>query len=176
MNYSGYIYLYAVPERGKTKTGQAMIYIAYRGIHQENLREADLFRASEDLNATLFIDVLNLWKKAQREGSEDILLQRYEKGAKIRRVIHPDRGSFRDSRYYSTYGATVIASNEAISQILESRSFPVDMPYAARNFPKPTPEAGLPYRERLVAWRAHNLGTELPAPKALIQGRLNDIA
>ena len=95
LEYAGYIYLYAVPERGKTKTGQAMTYVAYRGIHQGNLREADLFRASEDLGATLFLDVLNLWKKAQREGSEDILLQRYEKGARVRRVLNPERGALR---------------------------------------------------------------------------------
>jgi ribonucleotide reductase beta subunit family protein with ferritin-like domain len=175
LQYSGYIYLYAVPERGKTKTGQAIIYVAYRGIHQGNLREADLFRASEDLGATLFLDVLSLWKRAQREGSEDILLQRYEKGARVRRVLNPERGAFKDSRYYGVYGATVIASNEAISHILESRSFPVDMPYSPKNFPKPTPEAGLPLRERLVAWRARHLGLELPAPKELTLGRLNDI-
>lgn len=176
LDYSGYIYLYAVPERGKTKTGQAMIYIAFRGIHQENLREADLFRASDDIGATLFLDIQNLSKKAQREGSEDILLQRFEKGARVRRVLYPEKGRFKDSRWYSIYGATVIASNEPISNILESRAFPIIMPFSAKNFPKPTPEMGLPFRERLVAWRAHNLGMKLPEPKELASGRLNDIA
>jgi len=50
------------------------------------------------------------------------------------------------------------------------------MPYSANNFPKPTPEMGLPLRERLVAWRAHNLEIQLPEPKELTPGRLNDIA
>ncbi len=176
LDYSGYIYLYAVPERGKTKTGQAMIYVAFRGIHQENLREADLFRASDDIGATLFLDIQNLSKKAKREGSEDILLQRFEKGARVRRVHNPERGRFKDSRWYSIYGATVIATNEPISNILESRSFPIDMPFSVKNFPKPTPEMGLPFRERLVAWRAHNVGIKLPEPKELIAGRLNDMA
>jgi len=50
------------------------------------------------------------------------------------------------------------------------------MPYSAKNFPKPTPETGLCFRERLVSWRAHNLDTQLPEPNELTLGRLNDIA
>ncbi len=178
LNYSGYIYLYAVPERGKTKTGQAMIYVSYRGIHQENLREANLFRSSHDLAATLFIDVSNLSKKAIRESSLDIVLQRFEKGAKVQRVLHPEWGPFKDSRFYDIFGATVIATNEPINDIMESRSFPIDMPFAHSNFPKPQPHHGLPFRERLVAWRAHFLIDKLtlPSPPQFPTGRLNDIA
>ena len=178
LNYSGYIYLYAVPERGKTKTGQAMIYVSYRGIHQENLREANLFRSSHDLAATLFIDVSNISKKAIRESSLDIVLQRFEKGAKVQRVLHPEWGPFKDSRFYDIFGATVIATNEPINDIMESRSFPIDMPFAHSNFPKPQPHHGLPFRERLLAWRAHFLIDKpvLPSPPQFPMGRLNDIA
>ncbi len=178
LNYSGYIYLYAVPERGKTKTGQAMIYVSYRGIHQENLREANLFRSSHDLAATLFIDVSNLSKKAIRESSLDIILQRFEKGAKVQRVLHPEWGPFKDSRFYDIFGATVIATNEPINEVMESRSFPIDMPFAHTNFPKPQPQHGLPFRERLLAWRAHFLIDKLALPPArqFPMGRLNDIA
>lgn len=178
LSYSGYIYLYAVPERGKTKTGQSMIYVAYRGIHQENLREANLFRSSHDLAATLFIDVSNLSKKAVRESSLDIVLQRFEKGAKVQRVLHPEWGPFKDSRFYDIFGATIIATNEPINEVMESRSFPIDMPFAHNNFPKPQPQHGLPFRERLLAWRAHFLVDKLilPPPPQFPMGRLNDIA
>ncbi len=178
LNYSGYIYLYAVPERGKTKTGQSMIYVSYRGIHQENLREANLFRSSHDLAATLFIDVSNLSKKAVRESSLDIVLQRFEKGAKVQRVLHPEWGPFKDSRFYDIFGATAIATNEPINEVMESRSFSIDMPFAHVNFPKPQPQHGLPFRERLLAWRAHFLLDKLalPLPPQFPMGRLNDIA
>jgi hypothetical protein len=178
LNYSGYIYLYAVPERGKTKTGQSMIYVSYRGIHQENLREANLFRSSHDLGATLFIDVSNLSKKAVRESSLDVVLQRFEKGAKVQRVLHPEWGPFKDSRFYDIFGATVIATNEPINEVMESRSFPIDMPFAHSNFPKPQPHHGLPFRERLLAWRAHFLIDKLALPSSpqFPMGRLNDIA
>ena len=155
-----------------------MIYVSYRGIHQENLREANLFRSSHDLAATLFIDVSNISKKAIRESSLDIVLQRFEKGAKVQRVLHPEWGPFKDSRFYDIFGATVIATNEPINDIMESRSFPIDMPFAHSNFPKPQPHHGLPFRERLLAWRAHFLIDKLalPLPPQFPMGRLNDIA
>jgi hypothetical protein len=155
-----------------------MIYVSYRGIHQENLREANLFRSSHDLAATLFIDVSNISKKAIRESSLDIVLQRFEKGAKVQRVLHPEWGPFKDSRFYDIFGATVIATNEPINEVMESRSFPIDMPFAHNNFPKPQPHHGLPFRERLLAWRAHFLIDKLafPSPPQFPMGRLNDIA
>lgn len=39
IKYSPIICLFAVPERGKTRTGQGMIYLSYRGIHVESLKE-----------------------------------------------------------------------------------------------------------------------------------------
>jgi len=176
LNYSGYIYLYAVPGRGKTKTGQSAIHVAYRGIHQENVREADLFRASNDLAASIFIDVQNLSKKVERAGSEDILLNRFEKGLTVRRITNYEKGPFKDSRYFEVFGPTIIASNESINEILETRSFPIIMPYSTKNYPKPKPKDGLPFRERLVAFRAHRMEKELAPPRTLVTGRVNDIA
>src|SRR5205814_583731 len=45
--YSPMLAFYAVPERGKSRTGRALIYLARRGIHTETLREANLFRDSQ---------------------------------------------------------------------------------------------------------------------------------
>src|SRR3990172_9879953 len=46
--YLPMILFYAVPERGKSRTGKAAIYISFRGIHVVDLREANLFRYSQD--------------------------------------------------------------------------------------------------------------------------------
>src|SRR4030067_2586284 len=115
------ILFYAVPERGKTRTGKAAIYIAYRGVHCVDLREANLFRFAQDLRATLFIDIMDLWKKAEKNGSEDILLLRCEKGAKATRVIYPEKGAFRDTVYDSVSGPTFIATNQPVHKILDTR-------------------------------------------------------
>src|SRR5215813_2513536 len=158
----------AVAERGKSRTGKAITHVAMRGLRTETLREANIFRWSEDLGATIFFDVLNLWKKAEREKSEDILLNRFEEGLKAARVLHPEKGRFEDTRYFDVFGATIIATNESVHKILDTRCLTISMPPAKKRFDtEPTPELGLPLRERLLAWRAHRMGHLLPEmPKA----------
>lgn len=58
--YSPEICLYAVTERGKTRTGKAMIYVARRGVHVESLRDAYLVRLAHNCQAALFFDCLDL--------------------------------------------------------------------------------------------------------------------
>jgi len=176
VQYSPIICLFAVPERGKSRTGKGMIHVAYRGIHVESLRDAYLVRVANDLHASLFFDVKDIWRKAEKNGSEDILLHRFEKGAKVPRVLFPDRGVHRDIVYYSIFGPTIIGTNEAVHQILETRAVPIKMPETNTRFENDvTPELSLSLKERLVAFRARHLGESLldiPKPAA---GRLGDI-
>jgi hypothetical protein len=166
----------AVAERGKSRTGKAITHVAMRGLRTETLREANIFRWSEDLGATIFFDVLNLWKKAEREKSEDILLNRFEKGAKAARVLYPEKGRFEDTRYFDIFGATIIATNESVHKILDTRCLTTSMPPAKKRYDtEPTPELGLPLRERLVAWRAHRLGQRLPEMQKAYADRFGDI-
>jgi DNA primase catalytic core len=176
VQYSPFIELFAIPERGKSRTGKGAAYVSYRGIHIENLREANLIRMANDWQATLFVDVMDLWKKAEKEGSIDILLHRYEKGATVGRVLNPEKGAFEDITYYGVFGATIIGSNKPIHEIMETRSVLIPMPESEKEFEiDVTPELGLPYKERLVAFRARNIDKALPEIKKPIKGRLGDI-
>ena len=58
VQYSPMLWLFAVPERGKSRTGKGIILVAYRGIHVESLREAYLIRVPEYFQPTLFFDVV----------------------------------------------------------------------------------------------------------------------
>jgi hypothetical protein len=89
--YSPEICLYAVPERGKSRTGKGMIYVARRGVHVESLRDAYLVRLANNFQATIFFDVMNLWKKTEKTGCEDIILGRFERGLVVPRVLYPER-------------------------------------------------------------------------------------
>lgn len=174
--HSPIICLFAVPERGKTRTGQGMIYVAYRGIHLESLRDGYLVRVAHDLHASLFLDVMDIWKKAEQYQSEDILLHRFERGARVPRVMHPYRGPHRDIIYYSVFGPTVISTNENVHHILETRMIQILMPQTTRQFETDvTPEKGLIFRERLVAFRARHFGEKLPDILKPVLGRLGDI-
>jgi len=176
MHYSPELCFLAVPERGKTRTGEAIIHVAYRGIHVESLREAYILRFAANLGGTIFFDVMNLWRKAEREGSEDIILGRFERGFTVPRVLFPERGPHQDTAYYSIFGPTVIATNEAVHHILDTRAVTIAMPEARRRFEaEVTPESARPFRERLVAFRARHLGGELPEVRKPTTGRLGDI-
>jgi len=175
-HYSPIICLYAVPERGKSRTGKGMINVAYRGIHVESLREAYLLRVANDLGASLFFDVRDIWRKAERSNSEDILLLRFERGAKVARVLYPDRGAHEDMRYYNIFGPTVIGTNEGVHHILETRAIQINMPESTRSFENEvTPGSALSLKERLVLFRARHLGQTLPDVAKPAKGRLGDI-
>lgn len=176
VQYSPIICLFAVPERGKSRTGKGMIHVAYRGIHVESLRDAYLVRVAQNFQASLFFDVKDIWNKAEANGSEDILLHRFEKGAKVPRVLFPERGPYQDTVYYSVFGPTVIGTNEGVHRILETRAVQINMPETSKRFENDvTPEGSLPFKERLIAFRAAHLGetfADIPKPAA---GRLGDI-
>jgi hypothetical protein len=177
IDYCGYLLFYAVPERGKSRTGKSVTYVAFRGIHLVELREATIFRYSEYLHGTLFFDLLDVSKKAERNGSDDILLLRAEKGACCCRILNSDDGPFNDMNYFSIYGPTIIASNEELHKILETRCLPIIMPNRPGNYENPRPELALELKERLTAFRAKNFCISFPdlEPQEGISGRLWDI-
>lgn len=178
IHYLLMLLFFAVPERGKSRTGKAVSYISYRGVHVVDLREANLFRFSQNLKATLFFDMMDLWKKAEKNGAEDILLLRYEKGARATRVIYPEKGAFKDTVYYDIYGATIIATNEPVHKILGSRCIDIAMPNKPGDYENPTPEEAQELKERLTAWRARVMNEPLPAIDIIqgLNGRLWDIS
>jgi hypothetical protein len=174
--YSPELCFFAVPERGKSRTGKGMIYVARRGVHVESLRDAYLVRLAHNFQAAIFFDVMNLWKKAEKAGSEDIILGRFERGIKVPRVLYPERGAHRDTVYYEIFGPTIIATNVQVHNILDTRAVQINMPQTDRNFEQDvTPEAALPFKERLTAFRAHSLGERLPDAAKPASGRLGDI-
>jgi DNA primase len=176
MQYSPEFCLVAVPERGKSRTGKGIICVAYRGIHVESLRDAYIVRFAHYFGGTIFFDVMGLWRKAERECSQDVILGRFERGVKVPRVLYPDRGPHQDTVYFSIFGPTIIGTNESIHHILDTRAVTIVMPEATRRFEEDvTPEAARPFRERLVAFRARHLNEPLPEVNKPAAGRLGDI-
>lgn len=176
--YSPILLFYAVPERGKSRTGKSLTYLAFRGIHLSELREANILRYCEYLRSTLFFDIMDVWKKAERTGCGDLLLGRFEKGQKASRVLYPDKGAFKDMKHYDVYGPTIIASNEQLHKILDTRCLQIIMPNLPGNYENPHPETALTLKARLTAWRAKNLSAQLPDMEPLegVSGRLWDIS
>jgi hypothetical protein len=174
--YSPIICLFAVPERGKSRTGKGMMYVAYRGLHVESLNDPYIVRMAENFRASIFFDVMDIWKKAERKEAVDILLHRYEKGATVPRVMYPELGAFRDTVYFSIFGPTVIGTNKDVHRILETRAITINMPETGRQFENDVrPENALALKEQLVAFRGWHLGQGLPEASKPARGRLGDI-
>jgi hypothetical protein len=174
--FSPMICLFSVPERGKSRTGKAMIYVSYRGMRVESLREAYIFRIADCFQASIFFDVQDLWQKAEDNQSEDIFLNRFEKGMKVPRVLYPERGKFKDMVFFNVFGPTVIATNQSVDAILETRAITINMPDTTTIFENLVEEGkSLPLKERLVLFRARHLGKQLPDTENPAGGRLGEM-
>lgn len=133
-------------------------------------------RLASHHQASVFFDITHLWKKVQQNQSEDVLLHRFERGGIVSRVMYPERGAFRDTVHFTVFGATVIATNHGVPEVLQTRAIQLNMPDSAKPFDtKPTPEAARPLKERLVAFRARHLGKSLPAVPKSAARRLGDL-
>jgi hypothetical protein len=162
IHYFPILTFFAVPERGKSRTGKAIINVAYRGVHLADFREAIIFRYSQYYKSTLFLDVKDLSKKAERNNADDILLQRFEKSATVSRVINIDWGAFRDMVHYDIFGPTIIATNTNINRILDTRCIPINMPSKPGHYKNLDRNEALEMKERLIAWRARVMDKPLP--------------
>jgi hypothetical protein len=178
VRYLPVIYFYAVAERGKSRTAKTMLATSYRGQHLVDIRPANIVRFAENFGATIFFDVTDLWKSAEKSDGTDILLGRFEKGSQIVRVLNPDKGPFADQTYFNVYGSTIVATNEPANITFESRCLSITMPNVPGKYENLSPEMGVPLKERLTAFRARMMNTPLPVvePIAGITGRLWDIS
>lgn len=178
VHYIPVIYFFAVAERGKSRTAKTILSVGYRGQHLTDIRPANIFRFSQNLGATIFFDVTDLWKSAEKADGHDILLGRFEKGCQVVRVLSPDKGPFADQTYFDIYGSTVVATNEPANLTFESRCLSITMPNRPGEYENLSPEMGLPFKERLTAWRARMMDRRLPHvdPIPGISGRLWDIS
>ena len=176
-DYSPYMCFCGPPERGKSRCGKGMTFVAYRGVRLESLSIAHLVRLATDLKASLFFDVTDFTKKAKREQDGDCILLRFERGASVFRVLRPGRGAHKDMELYRVFGATIVGTNQPVDELHETRSLLFHMPSSGNTFEMDiTPELGLPLKERLVAFRAYHLGKTLPECRKPVGSRLGDIS
>jgi len=174
--YSPIILFVGPSERGKSRMGEAMIFASYRGIALTLLREPTLRRMSDYFEASLFIDLTDFWGTAMPNMARDVVLARFGRGPKSIAVMHPEKGPYKDMAVFKNFGPTIIATNKETEWVLGSRAITIRPPAAKREFPNDVvEEAALPLRERLVAFRARNLGNPMPAVDKPSPHRLGDI-
>ncbi|MBU6501151.1 MAG: hypothetical protein KGI72_04985 [Patescibacteria group bacterium] len=175
-DFSPIIYFLGLPEKGKSRMLKSMIYIARRGLRKISLTDAQVLRDCTHIDATLALDMMNLWEKIEKAGSEDVFLNRPERGIDVSRVNRPEKGAFQDTDYYTVFGPTIFATNETIHEILDTRAIPIIMVNSKKEFTlKVQPEDALPIKEKLTAWRASTMGDMWPDVGRIAKSRLGDI-
>jgi len=175
--YFPYLWFFGLPERGKSRIVKALTRLSWRGLYTETLNEAYIFRFAESFAGTLGLDVYELSGRAQKRGSHDLLLGRFDEGMKVPRVIAPEKGPFKDMRYYRVAGPTILATNTEIpaKDPLRSRCLKITMPEARGIYPNHTESDLSELRACLLAFRARHLRRVLPNVPKPVPGRLGDL-
>lgn len=175
--YFPYLWFFGLPERGKSRMVKVLTRLSWRGLYTETLNEAYIFRFAESFAGTIGLDVYELSGRAQKKGSHDLLLGRYDEGMKVPRVIAPDKGPFNDMRYYRVAGPTILATNTEIpaKDPLRSRCLKITMPEARGIYPNHSQSDLFELRAGLLAFRARHLNSSLPDVAKPVAGRLGDL-
>jgi hypothetical protein len=176
IQYYPIIWFYAIPGRGKSRTAKGIIYVSWRGVILTSVHEAHMIRLATNHRSTIFVDAMDLWKKVERAGMQDVLLNRFERGSKFPRVKFPEKGPFEDTVFYDVGGPTIMATNKVVDNTLGTRAVQIVMPETDKIFENDVLEInGLPFKERLLALRARWLNRQLPEVSKPVKGRLGDI-
>ncbi|MCX6791878.1 MAG: hypothetical protein NT149_02470 [Candidatus Gottesmanbacteria bacterium] len=176
LHFSPILYLFAVKERGKSRTGKGCLYVSRRGVFTETVREPDIIRWGNDHKAALGFDVKNFPKKIERANCDDLILARYERGSSSSRTLWPERGPFRDTKSFKLFGPTIVMTNRPVDDIIESRAISIDMKPSARVFNDPVlPEDALDLKAKLTGFRFRHKDTKLKKIDKPLPGRLGDI-
>ena len=177
---SPYVALTGPPEVGKSRATATCIHAARRGILTPTAREASLIRYAHDHRATIGLDTIDFMEQVQP--IQDFFASRTKNdGTVTSRVTDYGKGAFVCQQHFTSYGATFVTSNRAISEDwLASRTLVIAAIRATREFLVPVDrDAALVLRERGTAFRARVLRLarteQLPEPERIAEGRLGDL-
>ena len=168
LDYSPVLFLFGVSERGKSRIGKTIAFMSYRGIPTGTLNEAALFWWPDRFEPTLFVDVVDVKKKAMARGSLDTLCNRFERGHKELR-INPEKAGSQVFRTHAPFGPTILASNEMLDECFTSRGLFLVPPNAPGVYKKPHESDLVRRRAMLTAWRWWTMAEE-QAPDPNVRG------
>jgi len=176
--YTPYIFLVGPPGVGKTHTGQLLARLAYRGVCVNSLRPAYLYHSAEAYGLMLFIDVTDVERILRSDPeSRDMILARFQRRIKTPRVNKPDVDPLHSTQYYDPFGATVLASNKNVDDILGSRGIRIYMKFSYKDFSEEVDkEREEELRVKLLCYRGMFIDRDLPKVKKTFPGRYGDSA
>lgn len=175
-NYSPIMRFYGPKGSGKSTAGDVLSSLSRRGIATVSLTGPALFRVTQHYAPSLMIDEVRLVAKDANKDIVDLLNARFGRGRLVVRV-NTDRQGLECIETYEVFGPTVLAGTEELPDTSASRSIPFLMERNTRPVRRSLDGKRISeLRDRLYAFRARHLETELPeAPRFVRDGRLDDV-
>ena len=120
-NTTPFLYFHGVYASGKSRAGDILMDLAFRGWSMTSPTEASLFRPIQYFEPTIHLDHVRFFGSETNQAVKLLLQSRYRRGLKVVRndlQIPGERGV----GLYNVFGATVISTEDTISGALKSRS------------------------------------------------------
>ncbi len=143
---------------GKTRALEVLTALAYRAMQVVDLTEASLFRLASELRPTLIVDEANILNPS----IISIMCAAYRKGAKIPRVVEPERPGLEGVKWFEIYSLIVYAAREVPRDDVLSRSVVIHCEKALKQTSK-----------TFDAATAHGLRTRWFAQRLRLYGKVN---
>jgi hypothetical protein len=120
-NTTPFIYFYGVFASGKSRGGEILIDLSFRGWSMTSPTEASLFRPIQYYEPTIHLDHVRFFGSETNQAVKLLLQSRYKRGLKVVRndLLKPGEEGV---NLYNVFGATIISSEDTISGALNSRS------------------------------------------------------
>lgn len=175
-DYSPYLFCYGPIGTGKSKQGEILVLLIFRGLFTVGITEAGIFRVTELFNPSFVIDELSIWRKDGKTDIQQLLNTRFQRGLSVVR-INLNRDGIEAVETFNVFGATCIATAEEVPAALRSRRLLIVMDKNSRKIRRKVDvKRGRVLKDRLTAFRARHLGEALEIPDQLVNdGRLDDV-
>lgn len=175
--YSPILFFFGSEDRGKTRTCKSILSLSYRGYLTSSVAEAQLIRLASRFGDTLGIDVRDFWGKVKSHRSEDVVLDRFERGKAIVRVRTRERGQLDELAAYDVFGPTIICTNTPLPPVYGSRGVEIINPVSDGSFAEIeiAGREATSIRARLLAFRLKHFDSPLPETPPVLTRRFADI-
>lgn len=175
-NVTPLLYFHGIVETGKTRAGEVLEQLAFRGERLTSPTEATLFRAAHYFKSTLILDEIKLWGKDGNPEVARLIKSRYKRGQKVSRINLNKKGEDQ-VEYFDVFAPLVMCTKEGIPNDIESRCIIFLMRANSRIETEAPFDEELSYklRNKLIIFRSIFLEKKLPEFEQISRRRLNEI-
>ncbi|MBA7531568.1 hypothetical protein ES705_23781 [subsurface metagenome] len=161
-NTTPFSYFHGVYGSGKSRAGEVLMELSFRGWTMTSPTEASLFRPIQYYEPTIHLDHVRFYGSETNQAVKLLLQSRYKRGLKVIRIDVKEKGE-EGTNFYNVFGATIISTEDTITGALKSRSITFMMKEninkkVEKDFDK---EKAKNIRDRLIIFRANYINKDL---------------